>query len=489
MEEKKLNLISDTLTLTTSKVLTAAISMVSTMLLARFRTLEEYGTYSQLLLVVNLFTSIFMLGLPNCLNFFLARADTPEDRRKFLSIFYTLDTLLSVIEGVILLLATPLLCSYFKNPAIQTFWYFLLFYPWANIISSTIDNLLIVYRKVHTLMLYRLLYSISFLGIIVLVQLVGSNFTAYIILYVVLLAGFAWLVYYIARRLAGGLHILFDQKMVVQILKLSIPLGLSSIVGTLSIELDKLLIGYMMDTEQLAIYTNAAKELPFTMVASSITAVLMPQLAKLIKKNRKVEAVKLWNCATELSLIILALIVAGVFTFASDVLSFLYSEKYLPGLPVFRVYTLVLILRCTYFGMILNACGRSRQILWCSVLSLVTNVVLNGIFYYLFGMIGPAIATFLSIFLVQMLQLKMTALYTQVPFAKVFPWCVTGKLLVLNTALAVVFYLLKKLLPMDVLVGSFAESVVLGVMWCVVYGFVLRKKVRHLWNKLNTYEM
>lgn len=489
MKEKKLNLINDSVTLTVSKVVTAAISMVSTMLLARFRTLEEYGTYSQLLLVVSLFTSIFMLGLPNCINFFLARADSPEERRKFLSVFYTLDTLLSVVEGVALLFATPLLCNYFNNPAIRTFWYFLLFYPWANIISSTIDNLLIVYRKVRSLMLYRLLYSISFLGIIVLVQLIDGNFTAYMVLYVVLLAGFAWLVYYIAGRLAGGLRIQFDQKMVAQILKFSIPMGLSSIVGTLSIELDKLLIGYMMNTEQLAIYTNAAKELPFMMVASSITAVLMPQLAKLIKKNRKVEAVELWNYATELSLIILVLVVAGVFTFAPDVLTFLYSEKYLPGLSVFRVYTLVLVLRCTYFGMILNACGRSRQILWCSVLSLVANVVLNGIFYYLFGMIGPAIATFLSIFLVQMLQLKMTALYTQVPFAKVFPWCVTGKLLALNAALAVVFYLLKMLLPLDALVGSFAESVVLGVMWCAVYGFVMRKKVRSLWNKLNTYEV
>lgn len=86
----KSTIAGDALKLTISKMIILVLSMIAAMLLSRFRTLEEYGTYSQLLLVINLVTSIIMLGLPNSINYFLARAETEESRQKFLSIYYTL---------------------------------------------------------------------------------------------------------------------------------------------------------------------------------------------------------------------------------------------------------------------------------------------------------------------------------------------------------------------------------------------------------------
>ena len=59
-----------------AKSITLIISMITTMLLARFVTLNEFGSYSQMLLVVNLVSTVFMLGLPSSINYFLARAET-----------------------------------------------------------------------------------------------------------------------------------------------------------------------------------------------------------------------------------------------------------------------------------------------------------------------------------------------------------------------------------------------------------------------------
>ena len=61
------------LILTITKIITLLVSLIVSMLLSRYATLEEYGTYSQLLIAVNLFTSIFMLGLPNSTNYFLVK--------------------------------------------------------------------------------------------------------------------------------------------------------------------------------------------------------------------------------------------------------------------------------------------------------------------------------------------------------------------------------------------------------------------------------
>lgn len=78
LEQKndKSNVGKDGLKLTVSRLITLSIALVSAMLLSRFRTLEEYGTYSQILLVTNIVTSLLMLGLPNSINYFLARAES-----------------------------------------------------------------------------------------------------------------------------------------------------------------------------------------------------------------------------------------------------------------------------------------------------------------------------------------------------------------------------------------------------------------------------
>ena len=471
--------------LTSSKVITLLISTVSLMLLARFRTLKEYGTYSQLMLVAAIFTTMLMLGLPNSINYFLVHAESQEDRRKFLSLYYSLGSGISIIIGVILLLSIPLIETYFHNPLIKNYFYFLALYPWTTIISASIENLLIVYEKTRFLMVYRILNSLALLGIILLIQLLGLGFDAYMIAFVAVNSAFTLWIYIIASKLCGGLSFLLDKSMIKAVFAFSLPIGLAVVVGTLSIEIDKLLIGYLMDTEQMGIYTNAAKELPLSVVSASITAVLLPKATKMIKDNKTKEAIKLWCIATELALLVMCLIVAGVFTYAEEVMTVLYSAKYLPGVSVFRIYTLNLILRCTYFGMILNAYGKTKKILICSSVSLIVNIILNPLMYYFLGIIGPAIATFISILLVQLLQLKMTSKVTDIPFKNIFPWLRTLMIIAVNTVFAAAFFVIKKYLPLNEHIGEVAESIVLGGIWSVLYFIVMKKRIMNCWRTLN----
>ena len=158
----KQSIASDAVKLTTSKVITLLISLVTAMLLSRFRTLEEYGTYSQIMLVISLTTTIFMLGLPNSINYFLARTEDPKERNNFLSVYYTFSTILSFLAGLVLVMSAPLIVRYFDNALIKNFIYILAIYPWARIILSSIDNVLIVYKKTNHLMAFRILNSIFY---------------------------------------------------------------------------------------------------------------------------------------------------------------------------------------------------------------------------------------------------------------------------------------------------------------------------------------
>ncbi|OMD89414.1 oligosaccharide flippase family protein [Paenibacillus odorifer] len=482
---KNTSLGGDALKLTASKVIAMCISMVIAMLLSRFRTLEEYGTYSQILLAINLMTSLMLLGLPNSINYFLALSETDKEKQKFVSVYYTFSTILSVIVGLILICATPFMSSYFNNELIKDFIYFLAIYPWAKIIQSGIENIMVVYHKTSSLFIFRVLNSLSLLSIVLIVHAFKWSFQTYMLLFVLVESIFAISIYIIVKRISGKLTVSFDISIIKKVLLFSIPIGLASVVGTLNIELDRLMIGIFLDTEQLAIYTNASREMPVTIVAISLTAVLLPRLARLLKKGQNQKAANLWGNSTVLSYIIICFLASGFFIFASDVMRLLYSEKYLPGVSVFRVYNLVLLLKCTYFGMILNAKGKTKFIFYSSIISLVLNVVMSYFLFFTFGFIGPAIATFLSQLIIIIIQLNFTAKVVNIRFMKILPWKMLGLITLVNVLLGLLFLELKRISSIDILIGNLLESLLLTVIWGALYFLIFFKEIKKQWNALN----
>ena len=474
--------------LTLSKVFTLIITMISAMLLARFRTLTEYGTYSQLLLVINLATAFFTLGLPNSTNYFLARAESSEERRQFLSVYFTISTILCFIMGAVLTVLVPLFITYFENPLIKSFAYFLFFYPWAYVTIGSVSNILVVYGKTINLLFFNLISAIISLAAVAFVQVFHGTFNSYMVVFLVSNIILTLSVYCIVWKLEHPLRFSIDKLLVIKIFKYSIPIGLASLVGTVSIEIDKLMIGRFFDTEQLAIYTNAAKELPLTIVATSLTAVLLPQLARMLKKNDSEGAIRIWGISIRLSYLLICFFAMILIVFAPQIMTILYSEKYLPGVAVFRVYSLVLLLRCTYFGIILNSLGKTKMILYSSILSLVLNIILNYLLFLAMGMLGPAIATFISMGIAGFAQVFVTSKELQIPFKTILPWKKLGIITLINLALGIVLYIITKILSMGTSGKDILISIVIGLCGTGLYFIILYKPAKLLWKELNCVE-
>ncbi len=471
--------------LTVAKIITILMSLVSSMLLSRFRTVEEYGTYNQLTIAITLAASLFMLGIPNSINYFLAKAETHEEKKDFISVYYSLNTAIGIVLGVALVLLTPLVELYFDNPAISEFVYFLALYPWAYVTISGISNLLVVYNKTKKLMLVNIITTAVSLLSVLLIQLLGLSFKDYITAFLVGNMAIALWIYIMSARLEGGMRPSFKGSIVKQILVYSIPIGLATLVGTINIELDKLMIGNQLGTEALAYYSNAGKELPLTMVATSLTAVLMPQIVRKLKAGDNEGVVTLWGRSIELSYVIICFFATACVVFAPQIMTILYSEKYLPGVDVFRIYSLVLILRVTYFGMVLSSVGKTKIIFWSSIASLVINVVLNYLMYLVFGFIGPAIATLLSILLVNAAQLVFTARELKIPFSRIFPWRALLKISAVNISWGVICYVALCLLDVGIGATHLIACITVGAFITALYGVFFLRTLKRLWRQLN----
>lgn len=485
---KKASVGSDAVFLTVSKIMVSLIGLVTSMLLARFRTLDEYGTYSQIIMVVDLVSTIILMGLPNSVNYFIAKADTDKDRRKFLSVYITTSTILTIIIAVCLNLATPLIIEYFDNPLITTLTYVFNIYPWSSIMTHSLSNVCVVYGKSNKLIYFSVTHAVVNLLIILIAQLFNLNFATYMIIYMASMLAFAVFAVLWIRKMAGGLKISIDLKMIKEMIVFCVPMGLASVVGTLNAELDKLVIANFFTTAEYAVFANAAKELPVTILTNSLTAVLLPCIVRLMKNNNKASVVKVWGNAINITFPVMCLIAGGLFVFAPDVMSLFYSAKYATpdGIAVFRVYTTILLYRFTYWGIVLNATGKTKLILYSSIASMVCNLAGNVAMYHVFGFIGPAISTFIVVGVISVFQLYFTKKTLDTTFAKIFPWKNMLKNLLQTVGFGAIFWLIKNML-LDGFTGttSIAISIGLGGVWGILFVLLNYKKLLSNWKALN----
>lgn len=490
MRNKKRSLGSDAAFLSISKIINLFISLITGMLLSRFRTLEEYGTFSQIQMLVTFAVSFFMMGLPNSINYFLPQANTRHQKDIFFSTYFFSCTLMSLTAGFVLFLATSYFVVFFDNSKIALFSYAFLILPWTRIIISSLGSTLIVSNKTIRLTVYNVIHSLLMLGLIFLVKYLGKSFELYVTVYCSLEVMFALCVYrevFFLNNMED--KFCFDVHLLRKILVFSLPLGWAAVVGTLNIEIGKLVIGFFMGTEMLAVYANAGRELPFTVISSSITAVFMPFLVKLLSRNRVNDVVTLWGNTVELSYIIMCFFSTALFVFAPQVITLLYSEKYLIGVAPFRIYSLVLLWRTTYFGMMLNITGNSKLVLYASVATLLLNVTLVFVCYYFLGYIGPALAAFLSIGIIAILQLSMSSKVLKIRFSEIFPWRRLGNITLCNFSAGILVFFLKYAFAIETSSSDLLTVFIGGVLWMFLYISIMRKRIRTLWRGVNESEI
>ena len=369
----------------------------------------------------------------------------------------------------------------------------LLIYPISHILNSGVDRFFIAYRKAKGLLAFRVCHSLIILSETILAVRLNLSFFKYMIIYTVSEMIFSVFIYLWIKILTGVIPFGCDKTLVKSILKFAVPMAVASLISTINIEMDKFLVGGLVDTETMAIYSNAARELPVYILSTSISSVTMPFVVKKIAEKKNVDAVKLWRKSITLCFYLVSFCVCVMFVFAPQIISVLYSDKYLPGTSVFRIYSLVLLFRVTYYGMALNSLGKTKTILRASIATMIINLILDiGLYKVIelinpeYVLLGPAIATFVSVAVMNMYQLLLTRKLLHIKFTDIYPIATIIKILLLNIALAVAFYALQQLSFSLINFDRVILSVFVGMIWAVIYFISVRNPVMTLWKELNS---
>ena len=478
----------DAILLACIKLITTALGLAITRLLSEYLSVYDYGTYSQVLLVTSTVASLTILGMMDGMNYFYCGESEVDKREAYVSTIFALQcTVGTVAGGLVLLLSAPL-CAYFDNPGVGPLLIFAAVLPLLQNLLGVLQILIVSTGKAKMLAIRNLIISIFRLIAVFIVVLAIRNIVVILISSVVLDIGqiaFFWLILrknncYI--RLSKA-----DIHLVGRILRYCAPMAIFTMINSLNRDMDKYLISMVTDTETLALYTNASKQLPFDIIMASFCTVLIPYITKYISENRKEKAADLYKLFLEIAYISTGILCGAALSVAPQLMKLLYSNKYGDGLAIFCIYIFIDLFRFTNITLVLSAAGRTRRLMVLGTGSLLLNAVLNMIFYRAMGIRGPAIATLIVTLATGILILHFSAQVLGMHLLYLFNLKYLLIFTVESSALTIAMTLLQNLLA-QLDVHYFAIIVFVAGLYGVVMLMVNGKRLISALKRVNSVE-
>ncbi len=374
-------------------ILVKVTSLLALAILSRIFTKTEYAAYRQTLLAYFSIAPALMLGLPQALYYFIPR-DREHGRR-----LVTSNLLLLTITGAIFTIAmwcggNELLAKRWSNPDVARL--LLIFSPYALLALPvvSIGACLAACDRIKQLAVFNVVSRVVAFGAVISLVWLFPTPAAAVTGQVVGAALIFLPAIFLMYRATSGTQWLATPDQMWQQAKYSIPLGLSSMLSTLSRNLDKLIVSSMCTPEEFAVYSNGAVELPvIATITSSVMAVLLPEFSRMFKEGQPGQIIGLWNRAMVKCALIIFPLMAFLMAMAREAMVVLFSQDYEASHIPFRIYLLLLPMRITTFGPIIMASGNSHLILISTAVSLALNLVLSIVLTYFIGYTGAVVAT------------------------------------------------------------------------------------------------
>ena len=386
---------ADAILLTCIKLVTTVLGLAITRLLSEYLSVHEYGTYSQILLIVSTVSSITIFGMMDGVSYFYCREKDIEKRESYVATIWALQCVLSSVAGAIVLCLTQPLCRYFENSDVKKLIIFAATLPLAQNLLWILQVLIVSVGKARTLAIRNLVVAVvRFIAVLVVAFLVRN---VAIVIAVTAILDLAQIVFFLVVLKKNGCHVKLsrvDTHLLRDIFRYCAPMAIFIVVNSLNRDMDKYLISMMTDTETLALYANASKQLPFDILMASFGTVLVPHITRLFTEKSYLEGTKLYKAFLELTYISTGILCFAALSSAPQLMKLLYSNKYTDGIAIFCIYILADLFRVTTnITIALTAAGKTKLLMILGFGTMSANALLNVLLYRAMGIVGPAIAT------------------------------------------------------------------------------------------------
>lgn len=190
----------------------------------------------------------------------------------------------------------------------------------------------------------------------------------------------------------------FSIKIAVRLLKFSWPLAISVFLISIHMKIDQVMLGNMLNTEQVGIYSVAVRLAEaWYFIPAIIVNTLMPYFVNLRETNQELYHYRLMQLYSFMFWIGASV---GIFImfFGKDILRLLFGEAYVGGYEalVFNIWGGIFISQAVARGIWMISEDLQKYRLYGNIITVNLNVITNLILIPKIGIAGAAIATLLT---------------------------------------------------------------------------------------------
>lgn len=376
-----------------SAIVVSLLSLVFTVITARYLGSSAYGIFSYALSYIAVFIAFHDFGFATVAIRDIAK--DPSKTQRYFSNIFSLKLLMAVIIFIAASAAIPLL----RKDPLEARILFLF------TVSGFIYMFQLSYRwifQAHQVFEYEALMNIS-QGIIALVLILTVIFLKKGL---VVIAG-AWILLYFLTTIIGLVFALrlvrfrfvLDKGLIKGILSSAIVIGLLSLVSILFLYVDKIILFQMKNSQEVGLYSAASKIMLFVRgIVFLYVSVAFPAFSSFSVDMTDRFFHRFLNRSFYYILMLTAAISLGGMLLAAPLISLLFGAGYAGAIPALKIVIWALPLTCLS-GLIscsFVSINRQKECLFIYGSGLLVDVLINFLFIGRYGYYATSIAVVIS---------------------------------------------------------------------------------------------
>ncbi len=382
---------SDYLWIFLSKVLTVAISFVSSIILVKYFGKDLYGKY-QYIISISILLSVFI-------NFGYDRVMVKEINSKRFQLPSLLASLivLKLFGSIVVLILGFFFLKLFQNYNLE---YLFLLVIFSLILSSFSLKLVFESRNQNKYIFFSTIFSL-FSSLILKIYLViiqaDINLFGFSIILEIILSNLIMLFFFL--KLGLFLKIKINFYIIKKIFRQSFPIALSTILGMLYLYSDKIIMGGYEKFGEIAVYTIYGFFFSSALIlSSSLSNLLSPILNRAFNEDKKKYFLMVQNFLS-LSFIISIVISLFYLIFLQKIIEIIYGESFkgYGMLIYFLAFNSIVNSGSIFLVEYLLLINKSYLIIYTRLTSLLINIVSNFVLIPKYGVYGSALSLSISV--------------------------------------------------------------------------------------------
>lgn len=373
------------------KIYQMMVSFVLTILTSRYLGPANFGVLNYGATIVNIFLVITKLGLDNIITNELVKHRNKEGQLLGTSIVMRLvSSIISIVVIAILVFILKadspiIIITSIIQSIILIFQVFNIFDYWFQSYFKS------KYTSIAKAIAYTVMAGYKFWLLATgkdVVWFAAANIIDYCIIAIML---------YIFYKKSGGQKLSFNKPLGKSLLKQSHHFIISGLMVLIYTQIDKIMIGQMLDEFQLGLYSAAltictlCAFIPEAILTSARTSIFEAKQSNrnYLKKLKQTYAIIFWVC-TAMSL--------TISLFAPIIINLVYGEQYLEAIPTLclLVWYVPLSQLGTARGIWIVSENKNKYSKYYTIWGVIINIGLNALMIPLWGILGATIATIIT---------------------------------------------------------------------------------------------